>query len=127
MPTPSFKIEHRSDRPARPRSSIESPPHVPRLVLDKEATIRELNGAARAILEYPPDVFIEPYFFSHVHRRNMRRVMQDLAQMIRHGKTHVRWLLRLQTGTERWRWYRAEVENRLHRPDGGIQVQLHPL
>lgn len=89
--------------------------------------MKEVNAALRGALEYSREGFIEPCFFSHVHRKNLRHVMQDLAHMIRHGKQHVHWLLRLRTGTGRWRWFRTDVENRLHHAERGIQVRLHPL
>jgi len=65
-------------------------------------------------------------FFSHVHRRNIQRVMRDLADMVSRGKQRTRWLLRLRTGNDRWRWYRAEVRNRL-REDEQILVRLRSL
>jgi len=66
-----------------------------------------MTGPARRLLEYGSDQSIDRCFFTHVHGRNLRRVMQDLAQVLRRHKRKVSWLLRLQTGTGRWRWFRA--------------------
>lgn len=112
---------------SEPTTACDIPPHIPCLLLDEDGTMTAVNGASRRALEYCPEEFIEPCFFSHVHRRNLRRVMQDLAHMIRHGKQHTQWLLRLRTGTGRWRWYRTTVKNRLHHPEEGIRVRLRPL
>ena len=66
-------------------------------------------------------------FFSHVHRRNVQRVMRDLADMVCRGKQRTRWLLRLWTGNDRWRWYRAEVQSRFQEEEGRIRIHLKPL
>jgi PAS domain-containing protein len=95
--------------------------------VDRDGTIQNLNEPARRVLEYASDVSIDRCFFSHVHGRNLRRVMRDLAHMVSHGKQRTRWLLRLQTGNGRWRWYRTIVRNRLDDPDGLIQIHLRPL
>lgn len=119
--------------PAVSQSSFESasesddPPYVPVLGLDRDATIQHANEAVRRTLEYPPDAALEPCFFSHVHGRNLRQVMRDLAHMVSHRKQRTRWLLRLRTGNGRWRWYRATARNRLDRPDALIRVHLRPL
>ena len=83
--------------------------------------------SARSVLEYAPDAHVDPCFFSHVHARNMRRVMHDLADVVCRGKQRVQWLVRLRTGNERWRWYRAFVRNRLGRVEDCILVRLRPL
>jgi len=57
----------------------------------------------------------------------MRRVMQDLANMVSRGKQRAQWLLRLRTGNERWRWYRVAVENNLGRQDDHIRIRLRPV
>jgi PAS domain-containing protein len=98
----------------------------PVLVLDREGTIRSLSRSARRALEYKKEERIGGSFFSHVHRRNMQRVMRDLADMVSRGKRRARWLLRLWTGNDRWRWYRAEVRNRL-REGEQILVRLQSL
>jgi len=108
-------------------SKSEDPPYIPVLGLDRDATIQHANEAARRTLEYPPDATLEPCFFSHVHGRNLRQVMRDLAHMVGHRKQRTRWLLRLRTGTGRWRWYRAVARNHLDRADALIRVHLRPL
>jgi PAS domain-containing protein len=119
--------------PAVSQSSFESasegddPPYVPVLGLDRDATIQHANEAVRRTLEYPPDAALEPCFFSHVHGRNLRQVMRDLAHMVSHRKQRTRWLLRLRTGNGRWRWYRATAQNQLDHSDALVRVRLRPL
>lgn len=109
------------------RFQEDSIPHLPLLILDREGNIKTMTRAARRALEYSSDASIDECFFSHVHKRNMRRVMRDLANMVCRGKQRTQWLLRLRTGNERWRWYRASVENNLGREEGHIRVRLRPL
>ena len=98
----------------------------PRLVLDQEGAIQKFNEAARDVLDYSDEETVEPNFFTHVHGRNLRRVMRDLAQMVSRDRQRARWLLRLRTGSDRWRWYRVTVLNRLPSV-GEIQMHLHPV
>ncbi len=109
------------------KTEKESSPHVPVLALDADGTIQHSNGPARRVLEYASDASINPCFFSHIHGHNLRRVMRDLAHMVRHRKPRARWLLRLRTGNGRWRWYRAIAQNQLDAPDALIRVRLRPL
>ena len=102
-------------------------PHTPILKVDRKGTIQDLNKPARRALEYSSDASIDRCFFSHVHGHNLRRVMRDLAHMVSHRKQRARWLLRLQTGNGRWRWYRTIARNCLDRPEGVIQMHLRPL
>ena len=101
--------------------------HTPMLYLDRSGTIQRANEPARRALEYGVDDTLEPCFFSHVHGRNLHRVMRDLAHMVSHRTQRTRWLLRLRTGNGRWRWYRAMARNHLDRANACIQVQLRPL
>jgi len=119
-PAPSSRL-----KPSRKRFQ-ESGPAPPVLALDREATIQSLTRSACRALEYGSEEEIVDCFFSHVHRRNMQRVMRDLADMVSRGKQRAQWLLRLRTGNDRWRWYRAEVRNRL-REDEQILVRLRSL
>ena len=112
---------------ARKRFQNEVAPHLPVLTLDREGDIRSLTRAARATLEYTADGRVEECFFAHVHKRNMQRVMRDLADMVCRGKQQARWLLRLRTGNGRWRWYRAVVQNRLRTEEDDILVRLRTL
>jgi len=101
--------------------------HVPILALDGDGTIRSVSRAARSLLDYPPDQDLDAYFFTHVHGRNLRRVMQDLAHMACNRKSHARWLVRLRTGTGRWRWYRATVLNRLQSEQACVFVRIERI
>jgi len=115
-------------RPTDGRASkTKEPMHVPTLAVDEEGTIQHVNAAARRVLEHPPDESIGACLFSHVHGHNLRRVMRDLAHMVRHRKQRARWLLRLRTGTGRWRWYRAVAHNRLDEPESVVAIHLRPL
>lgn len=100
-------------------------PRVPRLDLDREGTIQEYTDSVQRVLEYSPDTPLSPCFFSHVHGRNLARVMGDLAHMVNQWKQRARWLLRLRTGIGRWQWYRASVHNHLMQ-SGTIQVHIRP-
>lgn len=128
-----MSVGSRSSVPSVSRSDSGSafedrePPFIPWLTLDEDGTIQHITDAARRVLEYPVDERIDPYFFSHVHGRNLRRVMWDVAQMVKQHKKSAQWLLRLRTGNGRWRWYRAEAENHLNQPDGDIRIRLRPL
>lgn len=96
---------------------------VPFLILDAGGTIQHITHAARRVLDYASRDELDSYFFTHVHGRNLRRVMQDLAQIVQRRKQRASWLLRLRTGTGRWRWFRAVASQR---PDGedGVVVRL---
>ena len=102
-------------------------PHIPILTLDRDGNIQSLTRAARAALEYAPDDRIDECFFSHVHKRNMRRVMRDLAHIVCRGKQRAQWLLRLRTGNNRWRWYRASARNHLGQQENHILVRLRSV
>lgn len=97
---------------------------VPVLSIDAEGTIQHVSKAARHLLEYPVDASLDSYFFSHVHGKNLYRVMQDIAHMVCCRQQQASWLLRLRTGRGRWRWYRATAENRLHQAEGDILIRL---
>lgn len=97
---------------------------IPVLAIDAEGTIQHVSKAARRLLEYPLETAIDSYFFSHVHGKNLYRVMQDVAHMVCCGQQQASWLLRLRTGRGRWRWYRAAVQNRLHGAEGLILIRL---
>lgn len=111
---------------SRKRFQKQGLSHVPVIILDREGTIRSMTGAARQLLEYPSDACMDDCFFSYVHKRNMRRVMRDLAHMVCRGKQRAQWLLRLRTGNQRWRWYRATVQNNLGRQEDHILIRLRP-
>lgn len=123
------EVEQRRDQASsQPSMWSDPPPHVPLLVLDEDGTIQNLTEAAGRILGYSPEASVEPNFFSHVHGQNMRRVMRDIAHMVSHQKESADWLLRLRTGNQRWRWYRAAAKNHLSEDsEGAIRVLLRPL
>lgn len=102
------------------------PPHVPWLTLDREGDITNLNKAARRVLEFGPQDLPKPNFFSYVDGRNLRRVMWDLARMVKRSVQRARWLLRLRTGKDRWRWYRVAARNKL-RSEGAVELVLQPM
>jgi len=101
--------------------------HVPVLAVDDDGTIRSVSRAARSLLDYAPNQDLDAYFFTHVHGRNLRRVMQDLAHMACNRKSHARWLVRLRTGTGRWRWYRATVLNRLQSEQACVFIRIERI
>jgi len=102
-------------------------PHFPAISLDPDGSILEMTRAARRLLDYPPDASVDPCFFAHVHGRNLGRVMRDLAHMVRSGKTTATWLVRMQTSTGRWRWFRVNVLSHLDADDPRILLRLHKV
>lgn len=130
MPSTSVSAESQSSvffDKFRKHFQDEAISHLPLLTVDREGNIQSVTRAARNMLEYSAEESIEPCFFTHVHRRNMRRVMRDLAHMVSRGKQRAQWLLRLRTGNERWRWYRATVQNDLGRQEDHILIRLRSL
>lgn len=97
---------------------------IPVLTIDPEGTIQHISKAAQRLLEYSSDESLDPYFFSHVHGKNLYRVMQDVAHMVCCGQQRASWLLRLRTGRGRWRWYRATAQNRVHQASEDIVIRL---
>lgn len=120
------EIEPRLGQQPGPRASDERDEYVPQMDLDRKGSIQRVNTAAQSVLEYTSKDEIEPNFFSHVDGHNLRRVMRDLAQMVSEGMNRARWLLRLQTGNNRWRWFRVLTRNKL-RTRGVIRLYLRPL
>jgi PAS domain-containing protein len=112
-------------RPAGRQSAPAAPP-PPTLSLDREGAIQHLNAAARDALDYGPDEAPDPSFLAHVDGRNLRTVLCDLARMAHDDLQEARWLLRLETATGAWRWFRALVQNELAE-SGAITIVLHPL
>jgi len=122
------EIERRRDEPAPDdQSASRLPPHVPVLLLDEEGNIQDFSDGARRLLGRSRDASIEPCFFSHVHGQNLKRVMRDLAHMVSRRKQQAQWLLRLRTGNERWRWYRATAKNYLDDSEDAVRILLRPL
>lgn len=96
----------------------------PLITLDSEGSIQHLTPAARRLLEYKPDQAPEPCFFSHIHGKNLYRVMRDVADMVCRGKSQAMWLARLRTGQGRWRWYKVTATSRLASPEETITLHL---
>lgn len=99
---------------------------MPRLALNHAGTIKEANEAACEVLDCSPADGEESSFFSHVHGRNLRRVMRDLARMKNNALKKARWLLRVQTADNRWRWFRVRAQSRSQR-GGRVRLLLRPL
>jgi hypothetical protein len=102
-------------------------PYTPVIVLGPDGFVKHMTKAARGLLQYRPDQDFDDYFFTHVHGKNLPRVMRDLAAMVKRGSERASWLLRLRTGRDRWRWYRAEVTNRLSLTTPAVTVSLRDL
>ena len=108
----------------RKRFQSESEVHDAVLVLDAGGAIQELTPAARRLLGYGPGQVLKPSFFSHVHTKDLYRVMRDVAEMAFHGRQEADWKLRLRTGVGRWHWFSATVGNQLDHPERGIRIYL---
>lgn len=119
--SPSFDVNFRK------RFQKSAGEALPILVFDREGNICDLTRAARHLLEYSGEATIDDCFFSHVHKRNMHRVMKDLADMVSRGKRQAEWLVRLYTGNDRWRWYRVNVQNHLGSDTDRIYARLRSV
>lgn len=100
---------------------------IPAMTIDAEGTIQHISPAARRLLEYPKDADIDDCFFTHVHGKNLYRVMQDIAHMVCFRLKHASWLLRMRTGRGRYRWYKATVHNRLNEAVERIFIKLETV
>ena len=94
------------------------------LMLDAGGAIQDLTPAARRLLGYQPEQPLKPSFFSHVHAKDLYRVMRDVAEMTFHGRRQADWELRLRTGAGRWHWFSAAVGNQLDHPEQAIRIRL---
>lgn len=83
--------------------------HAPVLFVGEEGLIKEATPAAARLLEYPANAKLGSCFYSLVNRRNMAQVTRDLQDMVGRRKSKAEWLLRLWTGRNRWRWYKASA------------------
>lgn len=97
--------------------------YSPSVVLSADGSIQQISPSAMHLLEYRSGQKMDRSFFAHVHGKNLYQVMRDVADMVCYGKSQATWLLRLRTGKDRWRWYKASVMNRLEEEDA-IQIQL---
>ena len=126
-PRPHHMAEARPSKkntPARKRfqRAEDAPDAV--LVLDAGGAIQNLTPAARRLLGYHPEQPYKPSFFSHVHTKDLYRVMRDVAEMSFHGRRQADWKLRLRTGAGRWHWFSATVGNQLDQPERAIFIRL---
>lgn len=128
-PSSSHSLPSSPVRSSPFRKRLQTPVRdvVPLLALGRDGTIRSTTRAANQLLEYSSDASLGDSFFAHVHPKHRRRVMRDLADMVSRGKRQAQWLLRLRTGNERWRWYRASVHNHLADDTERMLVRLRPM
>lgn len=108
----------------RKRFQSERTPTEAVLVLDAGGAIQDLTPDARRLLGYHPEQPYKPSFFSHVHAKDLYRVMRDVAEMAFHGRTEADWRIRLRMGTGRWHWYSVVVDNQLDHPEQAILMSL---
>ncbi|WP_456426597.1 hypothetical protein [Rhodocaloribacter sp.] len=113
--------------PDRKRFQEVIHPLTSALVLDEEGNICHITPAARRLLEYKAHQSVKSSFFAHIHSSNLYQVMRDVADMVCYGKAKASWLIRLRTGKNRWRWYKANAQNLLKAPAGAIAIYLRDL
>ncbi len=100
----------------------------PTMRLDEDGSILEISTTALRMLEHTQKSdALKSCFFSLVHGKNLYQVMRDVADMVCYGKSRASWLLRLETGMSRWRWYRVSARNNLSTPDPGILLTLEEV
>jgi len=120
------EIEPRLGQVPVPSASSDTVAPPPQLALDEEGRISDLNSPARQLLVDAEGGSFDANFLTRVHGRNLRRVMRDLTRMVKRDLKRARWLLRLQTADDRWRWFHVSVLNRLHSEDA-IRLNLYPV
>lgn len=100
----------------------------PTLRLDEDGTILDISTPALRMLEHSRSAdALKSCFFSLVHGKNLYQVMRDVADMVCYGKSRASWLLRLETGMARWRWYRVTARNNLMTEEPGILLTLEEV
>ncbi len=99
-------------------------PGMATIVLGADGTVQSLSAPARQILEYGKDQLVEHSFFSMIHGRQLYQVMRDVADMVCHGKNRATWLVRLRTKKGRWKWFKADVFNRLDQTSSSLDIIL---
>ena len=97
------------------------------VLLNAEGFIVHATPATRRLLEYRTGESLEPYFFSHVHSKNLRQIMRDIGAMNRVGKQEAFWLTRLRTARGQWSWFKITAQNRLDQPEAVITLSLRDL
>ena len=93
----------------------------PHLVVDSLGSIVEVSSLANRLLEFSDQHNEARCFFSLVHGKNLYQVMRDVADMFCHGRRNAKWMLRLRTGRNRWRWFNSTVE-RMRDSDGELYL-----
>jgi PAS domain-containing protein len=123
-------LMHPAKSSLKPRRSLsrndapdEEPAEAPALFFDVEGIIRHMSTAARRLLAYEDEEPFDICFFSLVDQKNLYTVLRDVAEMACYGKRETRWLLRLHTADDRWRWVKAHAENQFDAA-GGVRVVL---
>lgn len=99
-------------------------PALATIVLGADGGVKSVSNSARHLLEFGPREPIGISFFSMIHGRQLYQVMRDVADMVCHGKNRATWLVRLRTDKGRWKWFKADVFNRLEQADGSLDIVL---
>lgn len=107
-------------------STTPDPAAVPEdasaLFFDVKGIVRRMSPAARRLLAYEDDEPFDICFYSLIDEKNLYTVLRDVAEMACYGKKEARWLLRLRTADDSWRWVKARAENRFGDADGVLVV-----
>lgn len=101
--------EHANPSALRERYEHLLAPHTPMAVLDAEGRLLYGTAAFRKLLEYPSHQRVPASFLTLVHSRHHVQVTRDVSDIAHHRKRQSFWLLRLQTGRGRWRWYKVSA------------------
>lgn len=99
-------------------------PSLAMIELTQDGSVRQLSPAARNLLEYSAADDVSESFFSMIHGRQLYQVMRDVADMVCHGKTRATWLVRMRTARGRWKWFKADVYNRLDQAAHALEIVI---
>ncbi|MEZ4695127.1 MAG: PAS domain-containing protein [Rhodothermales bacterium] len=99
-------------------------PSLAMIELTPDGSVRQLSPAARNLLEYSAADDVSESFFSMIHGRQLYQVMRDVADMVCHGKTRATWLVRMRTARGRWKWFKADVYNRLDQAAHALEIVI---
>jgi len=113
----------RTSRPASSRASGTEDGAV--IVLDDEATIRELTTQAQRVLDLEAHAVTNQSFFRRVHPDDRNRIAWGLMTMATQEDAPPRtWLVRLKTGLGPWQWFKIEAAGFLDE-NAGNALRLH--